>query len=90
MAVAPGLAFVISPPSRFTVPRVLHAKKSASVFAFISFLERRTGGLRSLDDFGGLRARPLEGGPRVGAERGDVAGEQSRAAVHYLDDTSLD
>jgi NADH-quinone oxidoreductase subunit M len=32
-----------------------HGLTAASVFAFIGFLERRTGGLRGLDDFGGLR-----------------------------------
>jgi NADH-quinone oxidoreductase subunit M len=32
-----------------------HGLTAASVFAFIGFLERRTGGLRNLDDFGGLR-----------------------------------
>jgi NADH-quinone oxidoreductase subunit M len=32
-----------------------HGLTAAAVFAFISFLEQRTGGLRSLDDFGGLR-----------------------------------
>ncbi len=32
-----------------------HGLTAAAVFAFIGFLERRTGGLRGLDDFGGLR-----------------------------------
>lgn len=32
-----------------------HGLTAASLFAFIAFLEVRTGGLRGLDDFGGLR-----------------------------------
>ena len=32
-----------------------HGLTAASVFAFIGFLEQRSGGLRGLDDFGGLR-----------------------------------
>ncbi len=32
-----------------------HGLTAASLFAFIAFLEQRTGGLRQLDDFGGLR-----------------------------------
>ena len=32
-----------------------HGLTAASLFAFIGFLERRTGGLRGLNDFGGLR-----------------------------------
>ena len=32
-----------------------HGLTAASLFGFISFLEQRSGGLRGLDDFGGLR-----------------------------------
>lgn len=32
-----------------------HGLTAATLFCFVSFLERRTGGLRGLDDFGGLR-----------------------------------
>ena len=32
-----------------------HGLTAASLFAFVAFLERRSGGLRGLDDFGGLR-----------------------------------
>ena len=33
-----------------------HGLTAATVFCFISFIERRTGGLRGLNEFGGLRA----------------------------------
>jgi NADH-quinone oxidoreductase subunit M len=33
-----------------------HGLTAASLFAFIGFLEHRTGGLRNLEDFGGLRS----------------------------------
>src|SRR5439155_7212778 len=32
-----------------------HGLTAATVFCFLSFIERRAGGLRGLDDFGGLR-----------------------------------
>ncbi len=34
-----------------------HGLTAATLFWFVGFLERRTGGLRGLDDFGGLRKR---------------------------------